>query len=142
MEWPGGSLREDLVCRCVSVSGNRGRIKRTRFIQLSRNLYFSIISQMKSVIKESNIAQRCLKKAPRNVLVSYEIWARLVEEHGSNILRGFVGYHDEKLAGQWADYRSSRLNKQWRVIYQVQSSNKIEIVSVERVTPHDYRRRK
>lgn len=30
-------------------------------------------------------------------LKAYEIWARLVEEHGHLILRQFAGYHDEAL---------------------------------------------
>ena len=94
---------------------------------------------MKAEIVESKSAQKELAKAPKEILVSYEIWARLVEEHGTSILREFKGYQDEKLHGQWAKFRSSRLNLKWRVIYQVDRGGKIEVVNVSRITPHDYR---
>ena len=94
---------------------------------------------MKAEIVESKSAQKELAKAPKEILVSYEIWARLVEEHGTSILREFKGYHDEKLHGHWAKFRSSRLNLKWRVIYQVDRGGKIEVVNVSRITPHDYR---
>ena len=96
---------------------------------------------MKAEIRETKKAQKDLSKAPKKVLQSYEIWARLVESHGSSILRQFKGYHDEKLSGQWAGYRSSRLNLKWRVIYGVGESSEIEILEVVRVTAHDYRRK-
>ena len=94
---------------------------------------------MKAEIIESKAAQKELAKAPKEILVSYEIWARLVEEHGTSILREFKGYHDEKLHGQWSKFRSSRLNLKWRVIYQVDRGGKVEVVNVSRITPHDYR---
>lgn len=72
---------------------------------------------MKAEISESKKSQKDLDKAPVEIVKSYEVWARLVEEHGLAILREFKGYHDEKLRGEWAGYRSSRLNKSWRVIY-------------------------
>ena len=89
-------------------------------------------ARMKAEIVESKSAQKELAKAPKEILVSYEIWARLVEEHGTSILREFKGY-------QWAKFRSSRLNLKWRVIYQVDRGGKIEVVNVSRITPHDYR---
>ena len=46
---------------------------------------------------ESKQAMKALKQAPFEILKSYEIWARLVEEHGTRILRDFKGYGDEKL---------------------------------------------
>lgn len=64
---------------------------------------------------------------------------RLIEEHGLQILRKFKGYHDEKLAGNLKGYRSSRLNKQWRVIYSVDNAGAYKIVEVSKMTPHDYR---
>jgi addiction module RelE/StbE family toxin len=96
-------------------------------------------ADMKAEIVESKSAQKDLAKVPKEILTSYEIWARLLEEHGTSILREFKGYHDEKLHGQWLGYRSSRLNLKWRVIYRVNRSGKIEIVNVSKITPHDYR---
>jgi addiction module RelE/StbE family toxin len=53
-------------------------------------------------------------------------------------LRLIRGFRDEALTGRWKGYRSSRLNEQWRVIYQVRAD--VLLVRVVRVTPHDYRR--
>lgn len=92
-------------------------------------------------INESKQAQKDLDKAPKEILTSYEIWARLIEEHGAAILRKFPGYNDEMLRGDWQGFRSSRLNLKWRVIYQVKRTSEIEIVGVARVTAHDYRRK-
>ena len=94
---------------------------------------------MKAAIVESKSAKKGLAKAPKEILASYEIWARLIEEHGVSILREFKVYHDEKLSGQWSKFRSSRLNLKWRVIYQVDLRGKVEVINVSRITPHDYR---
>jgi addiction module RelE/StbE family toxin len=91
-------------------------------------------------IIESKKAQKDLDKTPKEILRSYETWARMIEAHGTVVLRKFPGYHDEMLRGEWRGFRSSRLNLKWRVIYQVNHSGEIEIVSVVRVTAHDYRR--
>ena len=91
-------------------------------------------------INESKKAQKDLDKAPKEILRSYETWARLIESHGTSVLRKFSGYHDEMLKGEWQGFRSSRLNLKWRVIYQVNQNGEIEIVSVARITAHDYRR--
>lgn len=93
-------------------------------------------------ITELSQAKRDLKKAPQEIIKSYEIWARLIEEHGLPILREFKGYHDEKLKGENIGLRSSRLNRQWRVIYGISKNNKVSVVSIHRVTPHDYRVKK
>lgn len=92
-------------------------------------------------INESKQAHKDLDKAPKEILRSYEIWVRMIENHGTAVLRKFPGYHDEMLRGEWQGYRSSRLNLKWRVIYQVSQSGEIEVVSVVRVTAHDYRRK-
>lgn len=92
------------------------------------------------IIVEKKSVQNELSKAPKEVLISYETWARLIEEHGFSILRKIKGYHDEKLKGDMSKYRSSRLNRKWRVFYSVTKEGVIEIVEVVKVTPHDYRR--
>ncbi len=94
---------------------------------------------MRAVISETKSAIKDLDKAPDDIVRSYEIWARLIEEHGLGILREFKGYHDEKQHGEWIDHRSSRLNRKWRVIYQANLSGKIQVINVSRITPHDYR---
>ena len=92
-------------------------------------------------ISESKKAEKDLDRVPKEILRAYEIWARLIEEHGTSVLRKFSGYRDEMLRGEWHGFRSSRLNLQWRVIYQISQGGEIEIVSVARITAHDYRRK-
>lgn len=87
------------------------------------------IFEKKSVVKE-------LKKAPREVRVRYEAWKRIVELEGPKGLRVIKGFHDEALKGRWRGYRSSRLGRQWRVIYEVESGELY--VYVLEVNPHDY----
>lgn len=92
-------------------------------------------------INESKQAQKDLDKAPKEILRSYETWARMIESHGATVLRKFPGYHDEMLRGDWQGHRSSRLSLKWRVIYQISHNGEVEIVSVVRVSAHDYRRK-
>jgi plasmid maintenance system killer protein len=99
---------------------------------------------MKARIVETKDAQKTLKRLPLNILRSYEIWARLVEEHGSQILREFKGYHTEKLTGELRGFSSSRLNNKWRVVYRLDReglTEVLELVEVCKITPHDYRRK-
>lgn len=94
---------------------------------------------MVTKIQESRAALKDLDKSQSEIILSYEVWARLIETHGVMILRDFKGYHDEKLSGNLKDCRSSRLNRKWRVIYRVTRDDLLEIVEVCRVTPHVYR---
>ena len=79
---------------------------------------------------ESRKARKDLDKAPKEIVRSYVIWIRLVEQLGTKALRNYPGYNDEKLKGDWEGYRSCRLNKQWRVIYGVGQDGEIEVVTV------------
>lgn len=92
-------------------------------------------------ILESKSARKTLRKASVAIVKAYEVWCKLVEIHGVSVIKKFSGYQDEKLHGKWKDYRSSRLNKKWRIIYTCKTSNQVEIVTVEKVTAHDYRRK-
>ena len=75
---------------------------------------------------------------PLEILKRYEKWKDVATVSGSMGLRAIKGFRDEALSGDWKGHRSSRLNEQWRVIYQVVAE--ALIVQVMRVTPHDYRR--
>ncbi len=85
---------------------------------------------------ESRKIDKTLKKVPREVLVRYEAWKRTVELLGPRGLKKVRGFRDEALQGDWKGFRSSRLNKQWRVIYKVESSQ-LEVYVLE-ITPHKY----
>jgi len=78
-------------------------------------------------------------RVPVEILKRYEKWKDIATISGPDGLRAIRGFHDEALAGEWKDCRSSRLNEQWRVIYSIEAG--VMTVLVIRVTPHDYRRR-
>ncbi|HJT98790.1 MAG TPA: type II toxin-antitoxin system mRNA interferase toxin, RelE/StbE family [Rhodanobacteraceae bacterium] len=78
------------------------------------------------------------RQVPVEILKRYEKWKDIVMLSGPPGLRAIRGFRDEALAGEWKGHRSSRLNEQWRVIYQVVAD--IVLVRVMRVTAHDYRR--
>ena len=73
-----------------------------------------------------------------DVLKRYEKWKDIVFISGPAGLKLIRGFRDEALRGKWKGHRSSRLNKQYRVIYKVE--NEKILVKVMSVTPHDYRR--
>ncbi len=89
-------------------------------------------------IYEHNRISKVIKKLPEEILKRYEKWKDVVRISGPQGLKLISGFRDEALKGKWKGYRSSRLNEQFRVIYAV---NKNEVyVTVEEITPHDYRR--
>jgi len=90
-------------------------------------------------IYEHRRLDKQLTKAPLEVQKRYEKWKDIVEISGPAGLRRIRGFRDELLTGEWKGYRSSRLNKQYRVIYQV-IDEKLMVQVVE-LTPHDYRRK-
>lgn len=77
-------------------------------------------------------------RVPLEILKRYEKWKDIAMLSGPRGLRAIKGFRDEALAGDWKGCRSSRLNEQWRVIYQVAAD--ALLVQVIRVTPHDYRK--
>lgn len=77
-------------------------------------------------------------RVPVDILKRYEKWKDIAMLSGPQGLRAIKGFRDEALSGDWKGYRSSWLNEQWRVIYQVVAD--ALLVQVVRVTPHDYRR--
>ncbi|MHC4321420.1 MAG: type II toxin-antitoxin system RelE family toxin [Planctomycetota bacterium] len=60
----------------------------------------------------------------------------IVYRHGPEKLKDFPGFHDEKLRGKRKDERSSRLSKQYRVIYSVK--RQFVTVFVLEITLHQY----
>ena len=75
---------------------------------------------------------------PTELLKRYEKWKDIVRMSGPQGLRTIRGLNDEALRGEWAGYRSSRLNQQYRVIYRIEREELL--VLVVSVTPHDYRK--
>ncbi len=91
------------------------------------------IEELRKVDKELSSG-----RVPIEILKRYEKWKDIAMLSGPQGLRAIKGFRDEALSGDWKGYRSSRLNEQWRVIYQVVAD--ALLVQVVRVTPHDYRR--
>jgi addiction module RelE/StbE family toxin len=89
-------------------------------------------------VLESKAARKTLDKAPDEIGRKYDLWLSIIESSGPEGLRQIKGFRDEALSGNWDGHRSSRLNQRYRVIYRVQRDD--QLVMVEGVTPHDYRR--
>ena len=87
-------------------------------------------------VYEKKTFSRTLKKIPQEVIKNYEVWKRIVELEGPKGLKLIKGFRDETLRGKWRGYRSSRLNKQWRVIYK--HEKKLFEIFVIELTPHKY----
>ena len=90
-------------------------------------------------IYEHNSLVRKLGRFPVEILKRYEKGKDIVAISGPQGLRLIKGFHDEALKGQWRGFRSSRLGKQYRIIYKIE--NKKLYVKVIDIAPHDYRRK-
>ncbi len=90
------------------------------------------IYEHKTVIKQLN-------SLPNDILKRYEKWKDIVAISGPSGLKKIKGFKDEPLQGKWKGYRSSRLNIQYRIIYEIE--NEEFFVKVVKVTAHDYRRK-
>ena len=88
-------------------------------------------------VYEHSKATKQIQKIPSEILKRYEKWKDIVKTSGPQGLRLIRGFNDESLSGEWKGHRSSRLNIQYRVIYQIDQDR--ILVKVMRVTPHDYR---
>lgn len=88
------------------------------------------------VVFEKRHAQKQVAKAPREIVIHYEAWKRIVELGGPDGLRNVRGFRDESLKGEWQGFRSSRLGLKWRVIYLVKKE--ILEVYVMEINPHEY----
>ena len=78
-------------------------------------------------------------KVSQEVPKRYEKWKDIVSVSGPQGLRLVRGFRDEALFGKWKGHRSSRLNRQYRVIYRLESDR--VLVEVVNVSAHDYRRK-
>lgn len=90
-------------------------------------------------IYEHRKVPKQLSKVPTEILQRYEKWKDIVRLSGPNGLKVIRGFNDEALKGEWKGFRSSRLNQQYRVIYEVEREH--ILIKVVEVTPHDYRRK-
>lgn len=76
-------------------------------------------------------------RIPVEVPKWYGKWKDISALSGPAGLRAINGFRGEALSGKWSGYRASRLNEQWRIVYQIVAD--AFLAQVVRVTPHDYR---
>ena len=89
-------------------------------------------------VYEKKTLVKIMRKIPIHILKHYEVWKQIVELQGPQGLRLIKGFNDESLSGEWGGYRSSRLTREWRVIYKTE--NKQCEVYVIDINHHDYRK--
>ena len=65
-------------------------------------------------------------------------WQREVVRYGLHQVRKKPGYHDEPLQGERFGQRSIRLNRSWRLIYEIQKNDEIKIIQVVEINKHEY----
>ena len=90
-------------------------------------------------IYEHRRLDKQLSRIPLEVQKRYEKWKDIAGISGPSGLKVIRGFRDEALRGEWKGFRSSRLNRQYRVIYKVEGDRLL--IQVVEVTPHDYRRK-
>lgn len=83
--------------------------------------------------------EKQLRKVPQEIIVRLTRWVRTIEEFGLLEARKVKGYHDEPLKGQRQGHRSVRLGIKWRAIYLLSKFGEVNLITIEEVTPHDYR---
>jgi len=93
--------------------------------------------EMIFVVEITKLAEKQLRKVPRNILDNLLIWVAAVEHDGLEEVRKVPGYHDEPLKGDRSGQRSIRLSRAYRAIYEIKGGT-AKFVSVEEVSKHDY----
>jgi addiction module RelE/StbE family toxin len=91
------------------------------------------------VIYEHRRVARQIKSIPTDILKRYEKWKDIINVSGPDGLRLIKGFHDGSLRREWKGFRSSRLGRQFRVIYKVERDQ--VLVRVVNVNAHDYRKK-
>jgi addiction module RelE/StbE family toxin len=91
-------------------------------------------------IEEHRTLEKAVAGAPLQVREKYEFWKDVVRQSGPAGLILMKGFRDHALLGKWKGRRSSSLSESYRVVYSVESDQLL--VRVERVSKHDYRKRK
>ena len=88
------------------------------------------------VIKELCDIKKTCQELSSPIVKKYELWKDIVFRQGPEKITEFPGLHDERLRGEPAGERSSRLGVQYRVIYTV--GRNIVTVFVLDITSHKY----
>ena len=86
--------------------------------------------------------EKTLDKLPSHIAEKFYRWADIINRYGWLAIKNDASrYKDHALRGNRRGQRASRLDRSYRVIYEVVDSKEIRIIKVERVTKRDYRKR-
>jgi len=83
-------------------------------------------------------AQKQLVRMPTRIAEKLMAWVEAVMADGLEEVRKVPGYHDEPLKGERLGQRSIRLSIAYRAIYEIKRDGRVEFVSIEEVSKHDY----
>ena len=81
-----------------------------------------------------------LDRLPKRIYNLFLIWVDLIENDGWEHTKSLKVYRDHALKGVWKGFRSASLKWSYRVIYQHQKDGQINIIKIERISKHEYKR--
>lgn len=91
---------------------------------------------MKTVIRLSDRCVKNLKYLPREILEVFHSWQLMTEKCGHHKMASIKGYRVHNLQGKLKGFKSARLNREYRVIYQLDIIESMEVVFIEDVNNH------
>jgi toxin HigB-1 len=83
---------------------------------------------------------KSLTNLPSYIRDKFHRWVRYVNKLRVSKAQMYPGFRDEKLRGQRSGQRSVRLNRQYRVIYQIKNKEDCKDVTVLEVNAHAYKK--
>lgn len=90
------------------------------------------------LFKLSRSAKKALPKLPSYIVTKLEGWIDEVLNSSLEEVRKVQGYHNEPLKGKWEGYRSIRLSKAYRAIYEITEDGEITVIEIVEVNKHEY----
>ncbi|MFH1223057.1 MAG: type II toxin-antitoxin system RelE/ParE family toxin [Pseudomonadota bacterium] len=88
------------------------------------------------LVVDENRVFKALEKLPKEIRAAYSVWRKIILTEGFLGLRRVKGFHFEKLKGSRVGQYSCRLNRGFRVIFQM-GRDKV-LLEVLEVNKHDY----
>lgn len=90
-------------------------------------------------VRFTKFADKQVARLPEYIQEKLDHWVDAIEKNGLFAMREVTGFNDEPLKGARSGERSSRLNRAYRVIYEVDNSDgELVIIAVLEVNKHDY----
>jgi toxin HigB-1 len=89
-------------------------------------------------VRWNNYIAKNINNLPSHIQLKFMTWVKLIESDGLENMRINPGFHDELLKGKRKGQRSVRLNRAYRVIYEISKSQELSIIKVIGVSKHEY----